>query len=97
MRLIDDICSSSNDNVLASFDRDDDDDDARRMGTNASKLSNCRTKLNTLGAGGPSVAYTPRSYIECPIQQGYKDENSIARPCDDLSSFVGNDDLLSFN
>lgn len=61
MRLIDDICSSSNDNVLASFDRDDDDDDARRMGTNASKLSNCRTKLNTLGAGGPSVAYTPRN------------------------------------
>jgi hypothetical protein len=76
------------------FSLDDDDDDARRMGTNANKLSNCRTRLNTLGAGG---AHTPRNV---PLSVPYRNatRRRIARPCCDDLSFVDNDDfLLSFN
>jgi len=32
-----------------------------KIGTNDAILSTCLTRLNTLAAGGPSVAYTARS------------------------------------
>jgi len=59
---------------------DDDDDDARKkIGTNATRLRHCLTRLRTLATGGPSVAYMPRSdTLRVPYRRATN--RSIARP-----------------
>jgi len=49
------------------------------MGTNATRLRHCLTRLRTLATGGPSVAYMPRrDTLSVPYRSATS--RSIARP-----------------